>query len=406
MQDNEKRFDLLVRSAMENATEEVPSRVWDSIEGRLPGRRIAPVWQWSAGLVGALAVALALVFVLRTPSGNSTIHIAPAEEPAVVADVPSTVPSNLDNGVIAQAPETVAAAKAATAPVAEAAARPAVRTAQAVPAGEAAAEAAAQPEAQAAQAADAPEAAAPAERPAREERRASEAVKPLWETSVAEFAEPAKAARRASLDLKGILGSNDKVNGSVRPFNGYYGAPGQNGPAKKGVSEGSESVYGIPLSFGIGVRFPIVGRLSIGTGLDYTLLTRTFTGSYTDDAGVSQTGLEFVNNLNYIGIPVNLYFNMINSGSLRMYAFAGGEMEKGLVNTFRARKANVVYKESIPGLQWSAGAGLGVQYMFTDRFGLYIDPSVRYFFDCGQPTSVRTQKPLVFSFEAGFRFDL
>ena len=406
MQDNEKRFDLLVRSAMENATEEVPSRVWDSIEGRLPGRRIAPVWQWSAGLVGALAVALALVFVLRTPSGNSTIHIAPAEEPAVVADVPSTVPSNLDNGVIAQAPETVAAAKAATAPVAEAAARPAVRTAQAVPAGEAAAEAAAQPEAQAAQAADAPEAAAPAERPAREERRAPEAVKPLWETSVAEFAEPAKAARRASLDLKGILGSNDRVNGSVSPFNGYYGAPGQNGSAKKGVSEGSESVYGIPLSFGIGVRFPIVGRLSIGTGLDYTLLTRTFTGSYTDDAGVSQTGLEFVNNLNYIGIPVNLYFNMINSGSLRMYAFAGGEMEKGLVNTFRARKANVVYKESIPGLQWSAGAGLGVQYMFTDRFGLYIDPSVRYFFDCGQPTSVRTQKPLVFSFEAGFRFDL
>ena len=115
MQDSKKQeFDLLVRSAMENATEEVPSRVWDSIEARLPGRRIAPVWQWSAGLVGALAVALALVFVLRTPSGNSTIHIAPNEEHLTVAEVPAPVASNPENEVIASAPQAVAAARATT----------------------------------------------------------------------------------------------------------------------------------------------------------------------------------------------------------------------------------------------------------------------------------------------------
>lgn len=405
MQDNDNRFDLLVRSAMENATEEVPSRVWDSIEGRLPGRRTAPVWGWSAGLVGALAVALALVFVLRTPSGNSTVQIAPSGEPAV-AEVPATAPSNLDHGVIAPATEAVAAATAATAP---GAAKPAERTAQAAAQPQGGATGAeAQPEAaeSAAPAEAARAAAKPAEQKPREEQRAPEAVKPLWESAYAEFAEPAKTARRASLDLKGMLGSNDKVSGGFNPFNGYYGAPGQNPVPKQGISEGSESIYGIPVTFGLGVRFPLAGRFSIGTGLDYSFLTRTFTGSFVDAAGAVKPGLELVNNLYYIGIPVNLYYNIVDSGRLRLYGFAGGEVEKGVASSFRARNADFVYRESVPGLQWSVDAGLGVQYMILDRVGVFFDPSARYYFDCGQPKSVRTQKPFLFNLEAGFRFDL
>ena len=399
MQDNNQEFDLQVRSAMENATEEVPSRVWESIESRLPGRRIAPVWQWSAGLVGALAVALALVLVLRTPSGNSTIHIAPNEEHQTVAEIPAAVPSNPENEEIAPAPKAVAAMSAATAPAA-------IPAAQTAPATETAAAAEPAPAAQAPQeaapVAPAPQEAAPA---TREERHAPAAVPQLLEQSYAEFAEPAKDARRASLDLKGILGSNDKVNSTFNPFNGYYAAPGTT-IAKKGVYESSESAFGIPFSVGVGFRIPIAGRLSLGTGLDYSLLTRTFTGSYVDDAGVATHGLEFVNSLSYIGIPVNLYYDLVQSGSFRLYGFAGGEVEKGISNSFRARSKGILYKESVPGLQWSAGAGLGLQYMLTDRIGLFFDPSARYYFDSGQPNSVRTQKPFLFNFEAGFRFDL
>ena len=401
MQDSKQEFDLLVRSAMENATEEVPSRVWESIESRLPGRRTAPVWRWSAGLVGAFAVAaLALVFVLRTPSGNSPIHIAPDhEEHPAVAEVPETVVSNPENTEIAPAPKAVAAVSAATAPVAQTAAKPAPATEAA--AAEAPAPAAETPQ-EAAPVAPAPQEAAPA---VREDRRVADAVPQLLEQSYAEFAEPAKATRRTSLDLKGILGSNDKVNGSVNPFNGYYAAPGIT-VAQKGVYETSESVFGIPFSLGIGFRIPLSDKLSLGTGFDYSLLTRTFTGSYVDDAGIATHGLEFVNNLSYIGLPLNLYYTFVDSGSFRLYGFAGGEMEKGITNSFHARNGNVVYREAVPGLQWSAGAGLGLQFMISDRVGIFFDPSARYYFDSNQPTSVRTQKPLLFNFEAGFRFDL
>ncbi|MBR6279815.1 MAG: outer membrane beta-barrel protein, partial [Bacteroidales bacterium] len=252
----------------------------------------------------------------------------------------------------------------------------------------------------------APAAAKPAERKPREEQRAPEAVKPLWESAYADFAEPAKAARRASLDLKGMLGSNDKVSGNFNLFNGYYAAPEKSPTPKQGISEASESIYGIPVTFGLGVRFPLAGRFSIGTGLDYSFLTRTFTGSFVDAAGAVKPGLELVNNLYYIGIPVNLYYNIVDSGRLRLYGFAGGEVEKGVASSFRARNADFVYRESVPGLQWSVDAGLCVQYMILDRVGVFFDPSARYYFDCGQPKSVRTQKPFLFNLEAGFRFDL
>ena len=60
MQDNEKRFDLLVRSAMENATEEVPSRVWDSIEGRLQYK------QWYCGHYHTEKVIDKMTFMFET----------------------------------------------------------------------------------------------------------------------------------------------------------------------------------------------------------------------------------------------------------------------------------------------------------------------------------------------------
>ena len=112
--------------------------------------------------------------------------------------------------------------------------------------------------------------------------------------------------------------------------------------------------------------------------------------------------------LQYVGIPVNLYFDFVRRKSVEMYLFAGGAVEKGIANKYSIAGAGEpeTWKTSVPGLQWSVGAGMGVQFNVSDRMGLYVDPSAKYYFDCGQPKSIRTQQPYVFNLEIGARFNL
>ena len=57
-------------------------------------------------------------------------------------------------------------------------------------------------------------------------------------------------------------------------------------------------------------------------------------------------------------------------------------------------------------MQYSVGAGIGVEFMLANHLGLYLDPGFRYYFDNGQPVSIRTQQPFMMNFELGFRFDI
>ena len=54
----------------------------------------------------------------------------------------------------------------------------------------------------------------------------------------------------------------------------------------------------------------------------------------------------------------------------------------------------------------SVNLGIGVEFLLGDYLGLYIDPSLRYYFDNGQPKSIRTDQPLMLGFEMGLRVKL
>ena len=78
-----------------------------------------------------------------------------------------------------------------------------------------------------------------------------------------------------------------------------------------------------------------------------------------------------------------------------------GDMHKVCILDERGEIAAV--QNGIP--QFSAGAGLGVEFKITPVVGLYLDPSFRYFFATQkQPRSLRTVQPLRFDIEAGVRF--
>ena len=76
------------------------------------------------------------------------------------------------------------------------------------------------------------------------------------------------------------------------------------------------------------------------------------------------------------------------------------------INPGKLIRRSIYHKEKAEGVQLSADAGIGVEFMLGKHMGLYIDPSLRYYFYCGQPKSIRTVQPLMFGFEMGFRFRL
>lgn len=376
--DDNERFDLQVKAMLENAEEKVPSRVWSAVSGRLnsqPSRK--PVfWGWfGAGAAAACAVLAAVLFVkapessIPVDSGSRAISERIESEfgmPEVQEEVPE-----IQNLEIRKVSKYIAAAtNSSKVPVVSE--EPVSVAADDVPVAVTSGTAAQ---------ADISENYSD-ERPGRYD----------FNDSFAMQEEHSSKGRRISITLDGaLLGNDSDAATNSKPWMG-------GGGSSMSMQELSTSTYSIPLSFGLGVRIGLSDRFSIGTGLNYTLLTRKFSGSYQGHLG------EATHSLQYIGIPVNAYYDILRSHSVKFYAFAGAEAEYAISNKYILD--NLTYRDPVKGLQFSLAAGLGVEFRITDVLGIYVDPSFRYYFNCKQPSSIRTVQPFMMSFEAGLRFDL
>ena len=154
-----------------------------------------------------------------------------------------------------------------------------------------------------------------------------------------------------------------------------------------------------PLTFGLQAGISLTDRLSVETGVTYSYLVSQydmlvdkvlFSGAY--------------NQLHYVGIPLRMSYHFVQTDHFGAYASMGGAVEKCVSQRY-VYGSNTLH-EKVGGVQWSAGIGVGVEYWFVPRLGIYFDPSLVYFFDNSQPLSIRTQQPLQAKFEVGFRFKL
>ena len=145
-------------------------------------------------------------------------------------------------------------------------------------------------------------------------------------------------------------------------------------------------------------------RLSIESGLSYTLLISTI------NTGSPQAYIQEKQRLHYLGIPVRLGWLWYNKAHLCLYSSAGVMFELP-INT--KVDVNHIYngistfqKEislDVP-CQWSATLGLGLQYDLTPHLGIYLEPSLQYFFHDGSDIqSYRTEHPLQITLPLGIR---
>ncbi|MDO5321435.1 MAG: porin family protein [Bacteroidia bacterium] len=210
-----------------------------------------------------------------------------------------------------------------------------------------------------------------------------------------------------TLYAQGAIGGNDS---DIRFKSNAARMSSGTAVPKTGITELGESVFGIPFSLGLGVRFYLTPKLSLGAGVSYSLLSRTFEGEYqrVSSAGIvefSQTG-NVHHQMHYVGIPVNAYYDIIGGENIKFYVFGGGEAEFCVSNKYTLYSdTDIIFRSPVNSVQWSAGAGLGVEFKLSPVLGLYVEPSARYYFHNNQPKNVRTERPFMANLDAGLRFD-
>lgn len=212
----------------------------------------------------------------------------------------------------------------------------------------------------------------------------------------------------AVLDLSTTAEAGTFANGIVSPaeirhirkMNAYKVDPGLN--KKDTVIERNSGSYSIPVSVGIGAKIRLSKRFDLGIGLNYTIMSRKLAGEFN-----GEYYSEIRNIQQYIGIPVNLYYNIIGNDKISLYIQAGGAVERGISDLYRMTGADnsvITHHEPVKGVQFSVSAGIGIEYWFSSVAGVYFDPTIRYYFDNYQAKSIRTDQPLQTGFEIGVRF--
>ena len=396
----ENEFDIYVRDLMAGAEESVSPEVWKGVEAGLDKaarKRVVPVWVWRsvAGVAAAAAVVAAVVLTgpekeinlsnqptIQTPVALATDVSLPAETRPEGDDVtPLTEQAAQLRRQIAQAQDIMT-------PVVTEEDEP--LTSEVVT--------------------------------TEPERKPQSVIDPLAEQPRETGISDEEAFRRLafeehkthrkgelSMSVLGNIQSNtrpESPTSRIRRAHGLWGAPSY---TETGIyDEGAEFSFGLPFSAGIGFRYDFNPRWGIGTGVVYTNLSRSFIADYYD-AGTGRTVNTDITNLqHYIGVPVNVFFNIVNTGNWNFHVRMDGIAEKLLDNHYLVHDGDgdIHFHQKTDGLQFSTGVGVGVEFKFSPNVGLYFDPTIRYYFDCDQPRSIRTIQPVRMDIEAGLRFSL
>lgn len=397
----ENEFDRVVRDLMKDAEEPVSLAVWQSVSAALDKtarKRVVPLWLWrTSAVVATAAAAIAAVLMLQPPKQNPL----PAA-PIAVVETPVAEPEPSPNVAEPEpsVPEPIAVQVART------------RTREAfLPAEQ-------QPKtvSQVVQETVVPDQVrqplAPVivpVTPADERRRESVASDHDAFNRLLFEDHTYRPGRRFSVSGNGNLQGSHRGDARTTTLRRVLALE----PSIPTITENPEMNFTPPFSLGASFRYDFNDRFGIGSGFFYTYLGRTFMGTYYrfDDDYNAQPPItgDIDNQQHWIGIPLTGYMNLVKTGSFNAYIYAGGALERMVSNLYiiHDKDKDYYYSKALPyGFQSSARLGFGLEYRLTPQWSLYMDPSVRYYFNNRQPRSIRTIQPLRFDVEIGARFTL
>lgn len=201
-------------------------------------------------------------------------------------------------------------------------------------------------------------------------------------------------------EVAGVLGA-DKASWEDNPMLGIL-------LFNQGHDVVTEVKHRLPVRTGLSFAYRINDRLSIESGLLYTLLTSDL------KYGSESHYIAGQQKLHYIGVPVNARYRVLSWRAFDLYASAGvlaekcvsGKVERDFVldnHTTQSENEDVKVKP----LQWSVNASAGLQFNITRAIGLYAEPGVSCYIDNGSPVeTIYNERPLNFNLNVGLRFTL
>lgn len=176
-----------------------------------------------------------------------------------------------------------------------------------------------------------------------------------------------------------------------------------------------------PISFGFMINKQLSSKLSIETGLTYTYLSSRFRSKADNDVSGKT-------NFHYLGVPVNLNYNVLQLGKANVYVSVGGTIEKDIqgrlkwsvknehVTGLESGLASNENKDAIQSddasyllsertnihqdkLQFSAQMAVGASYPLYEKLYVYGTVGGAYYFDANN------EYPTIYS-DKKFQLDL
>lgn len=163
-----------------------------------------------------------------------------------------------------------------------------------------------------------------------------------------------------------------------------------------------------PVKAGLSIRYQLNDKFGIESGLTYTYLSSNLT------SGTTKNLYETAQTLQYVGIPVNVNYNIWNNKQFTFYASAGALVEKlvaGEYNTTYIMDNKIVSTEQKnikenPFL-FSLNSSLGVQVNLSSYLGLFVEPGLGYYLDNGSNIeTIYKDKPFNYNLKFGIRVNL
>lgn len=173
----------------------------------------------------------------------------------------------------------------------------------------------------------------------------------------------------------------------------------------------TEYSHKMPVKIGASIRYDFNRFLGIESGLTYSFLSSDLK---TGEEGAVSGWSKSMQSIHYLGIPLNLSFNIFSSRYFNAYVTAGGLMEKCVRGSLKTDEyldgkyhgsSSTTLKQK--GLQWSVNGAAGIQVNILPQLGLYMEPGVSHHFSNNSKVrTIYSDKPTDFSLSFGLRYTI